>query len=156
MANMALGNFKEGLKDFRTVYKAAPNDADAKRNMSECEKIIRKMEFEKAITTEHSLTKLVDTVDFNAIVVEASYQGPRFDTETITEVFLHDMIGYMRQQKMIHRKYAYKVCVFHSYYFSCLSMHFWSLTTCLMRFYCRADFEARVSTGERVPERGGH
>jgi hypothetical protein len=46
---MALGNFKEALKDLRIVSKRAPGDKDAKAKFDECAKIVRRIEFEKAI-----------------------------------------------------------------------------------------------------------
>ncbi|RUS12760.1 hypothetical protein BC938DRAFT_478462, partial [Jimgerdemannia flammicorona] len=50
---MALCKFKESLRDFKMVrslvVKRAPNDKDAKAKLSECEKIVRRVEFEKAI-----------------------------------------------------------------------------------------------------------
>lgn len=46
---MALGKFKEALKDFRVVAKRAPGDKDAKAKFDECAKIVRRIEFEKAI-----------------------------------------------------------------------------------------------------------
>jgi serine/threonine-protein phosphatase 5 len=46
---MALGKFKEALKDLRIVSKRAPSDKDAKAKFDECAKIVRRIEFEKAI-----------------------------------------------------------------------------------------------------------
>jgi serine/threonine-protein phosphatase 5 len=48
-ANMALGKFKEALKDLKIVYKRAPGDKDAKAKYDECAKIARRIDFEKAI-----------------------------------------------------------------------------------------------------------
>jgi serine/threonine-protein phosphatase 5 len=46
---MALGKFKEALKDLKVVSKRAPADKDAKSKLDECAKIVRRIEFEKAI-----------------------------------------------------------------------------------------------------------
>lgn len=46
---MALGDFKAALKDLRIVSKRAPADKDAKAKFDECAKIVRRIEFEKAI-----------------------------------------------------------------------------------------------------------
>jgi serine/threonine-protein phosphatase 5 len=46
---MALGKFKEALKDLRIVSKRAPQDKDAKAKLDECAKIVKRIEFEKAI-----------------------------------------------------------------------------------------------------------
>lgn len=46
---MALGKFKDALKDLKIVYKRAPSDKDAKAKYDECAKIVRRIDFEKAI-----------------------------------------------------------------------------------------------------------
>ena len=44
-----MGKFKTALRDFTTVCKVVPNDAQAKLKRKECEKIVRRMLFEEAI-----------------------------------------------------------------------------------------------------------
>lgn len=56
---MALGKFKEALKDFRIVSKRAPSDKDAKAKLDECAKIVRRIEFEKAIEVSVVLSGLI-------------------------------------------------------------------------------------------------
>ena len=38
-ANMALGKFKNALRDFEIVAKAKPRDKDAKQKFDECSKV---------------------------------------------------------------------------------------------------------------------
>lgn len=64
---MALGNFKEALKDLRIVSKRAPGDKDAKSKFDECAKIVRRIEFEKAIEHNEQKRSVASTLDIDAI-----------------------------------------------------------------------------------------
>ena len=46
---MGLFKFNLSLKDYEIVVKACPSDADARTKFSECEKIVKRIRFEKAI-----------------------------------------------------------------------------------------------------------
>ena len=59
---MALGKFKEALKDLKVVSKRAPGDKDAKAKLDECSKIVKRIEFEKAIEVNNNNNNLIDTV----------------------------------------------------------------------------------------------
>ena len=125
-ANMALGRFKKALADFNTVRKARPNDADARAKYVECEKIVRQEAFARAIAVESasSATQLCDTIDLAAmceltsltdtrfVAIEDSYAGPALDeSQKVTEKFVTDLIEWYRSQKVLHKKYAFKVGV---------------------------------------------
>ena len=64
---MALGNFKQALKDFRIVTKRAPSDKDAKAKFDECAKIVRRMEFEKAIEHNDQKRSVAENLDIDSI-----------------------------------------------------------------------------------------
>lgn len=51
-AQMSLGKFKKALSDFEIVAKRRPNDRDAAMKYSECNKLVRKQAFEKAISSD--------------------------------------------------------------------------------------------------------
>ena len=40
--------------------------------------------------------------------VDSGYSGPRFDGE-ISADFMNDLLAWIKEQKVLHRKYAYKV-----------------------------------------------
>ncbi|KAI7898859.1 Metallo-dependent phosphatase-like protein [Cokeromyces recurvatus] len=109
-ANMALGNFKAALKDLRIVSKRAPNDKDAKAKFEECQKIVRRIEFENAIKDDQKQS-VASKLDIDAIVVDDSYKGPRIneETKTIDQAFVKDMIKHFKDQKKIHKKYAFMI-----------------------------------------------
>ena len=63
----------DAIKDFKAVVKVAPRDADARLKLSECEKELKRREFEKAISFDEmkkSAAQLIGDVD--SIVVESS------------------------------------------------------------------------------------
>jgi serine/threonine-protein phosphatase 5 len=71
---MAMGKLKDAVKDFKAVVKVAPRDADAKIKLSECEKELRRREFEKAISFDEKASKTAKELlgDIDSIVVETS------------------------------------------------------------------------------------
>ncbi|CAD6198368.1 unnamed protein product [Caenorhabditis auriculariae] len=109
-ANMALARFKKALNDYAAVVKVCPNDPDARRKFEECQKIVRRINFEKAISTDHDKKSAADSLDLNSIVVEESYDGPHLD-EKVTADFMRDMIAAFKKQKKLHRKYAFKILI---------------------------------------------
>ncbi|KAJ9078946.1 Palmitoyl-protein thioesterase 1 [Entomophthora muscae] len=98
-ANMALAKFKESLRDFKIVAKLRPNDADAKSKLAECEKIVRRIEFEKAIRSDQQKKSVAETINLDTIVIEPSYDGALLDEEGMSEEFLLDMIERFKAQK---------------------------------------------------------
>ena len=44
------------------------------------------------------------------IAVDDSYSGPRLDGEMTME-FMQEMMDTFREQKLIHKKYTFKVCI---------------------------------------------
>lgn len=107
-ANMALGKFKNALRDFEIVAKAKPKDKDAKSKFDECQKITRRMAFEKAIAVEDN-KKTVKETDVDEIVVEESYKGPHLKDKKVDEEFIESLLEHFKQQKVLHRKYAYQI-----------------------------------------------
>lgn len=115
----------------------APNDKDARLKMNECEKLIRKIEFLKAIEQSDPpsaaegldldsmgvlelapffpLRKrkrrdpiLKDSKLVERLVVENDYDGVRLEKE-MTQEFIDDMIERFKNGKKIHKKYAFQI-----------------------------------------------
>ncbi|XP_013413791.1 serine/threonine-protein phosphatase 5 [Lingula anatina] len=112
-ANMALGKFKLALKDFEAVTKARPSDKDAQRNYHECNKIVKRQAFMKAISVDDHKKPVAVTIEEELanMVIEDDYQGPCIGEEGITLQFMKDLIETFKQQKKLHRKYAYQILV---------------------------------------------
>uniref|UniRef100_A0AC35TGQ5 Protein-serine/threonine phosphatase n=1 Tax=Rhabditophanes sp. KR3021 TaxID=114890 RepID=A0AC35TGQ5_9BILA len=107
-AKMALGKFREALKDFEIVKKAMPSDKDAMMKFNECNKIVKRIAFEKAISTDHDKVDICASINIDTITVENDYVGPRYDDD-ITLQFVKELIETFRNCKRLHLKYAYKI-----------------------------------------------
>ncbi|KAJ3220907.1 Serine/threonine-protein phosphatase 5 [Clydaea vesicula] len=110
VGNMALGNFKEAVKDFRNVCKVAPNDRDARLKLIECEKEFKRIEFEKAIACDEHFDIVERIGNVDEIVLEQSYSGPHLPSEGgITLEFIKEMMECFKTQGKLHRKYVLKL-----------------------------------------------
>ncbi|XP_019874871.1 serine/threonine-protein phosphatase 5 [Aethina tumida] len=108
-AHMSLGKFKLALKDFEYVTKVRPNDKDAKAKYSECNKIVRKMAFEKAISVDDKKKNVADSINLDAMTIENDYKGPELEDGKVTLKFMIDLMNMYERQGTLHRKYAYKI-----------------------------------------------
>lgn len=113
-SNLALGKYKLALKDYEFVVKTRPNDKDALQKFKECEKIYKKIAFQKAIAIDDSLLNKSawDPIDIESLRnsnVETDYTGPRFVSNEITIEFVKDLIEYYKLQKVLHKKFAYEI-----------------------------------------------
>ncbi|KAK1568205.1 hypothetical protein Q3G72_021673 [Acer saccharum] len=109
-AYLAMGKFKEALKDFQQVKKLCPNDPDAAKKLKECEKAVKKIRFEEAIAVPESKRHSVaDSIDYRAVEVEPQYSGARIEGEVITLDFVKKMMDDFKNQKCIHKRYAYQI-----------------------------------------------
>uniref|UniRef100_A0A1D1XD21 Serine/threonine-protein phosphatase 5 n=1 Tax=Anthurium amnicola TaxID=1678845 RepID=A0A1D1XD21_9ARAE len=109
-AYLAMGKFKEALKDFQQLKRICPNDPDAAKKLRECEKAVQKLKFEEAIAIDDSeRPSVADSIDFHSIDVEPQYAGARIEGEVVTLNFVKKMIDDFRNQKCLHKRYAYQI-----------------------------------------------
>lgn len=108
-AFMSLGKFKLALKDYETVTKARPNDKQAKMKYVECNKIVKKMAFEKAIAVDVSKRSIADTINLENMVIEDDYKGPKLEDGNVTLDFMNELMETYKAQGKLHRMYAYKI-----------------------------------------------
>ena len=109
-ANMALLNFHEALKDLRRVAKQAPQDRDAQRKCTECEKVVKRINFEKAIECNDEQISVVERIDLDTMQVDGSYDGMWIgENGEITAEWVMDMIDRFKKQKTIPKRYAFQV-----------------------------------------------
>ena len=107
MANTAILNSQEALKDFKSVVKKDPNNKDAKLKLAECQKIVKHVEFLKAIEVGDPPSAL-EGLDIDSIEVDANYDGAKLGNE-MTPEFINDMIERFKNGKKLHRKYVYQI-----------------------------------------------
>ena len=86
-----------------------PNDKDAKLKLAECEKIVKKVEFFRAIEIGDE-PSAAEGLDLDAMVVEPEYDGVRLEQE-MTADFISDMLERFKNGKKIHKKYAYQIVI---------------------------------------------
>ncbi|KAG0462922.1 hypothetical protein HPP92_021398 [Vanilla planifolia] len=109
-AYLAMGKFKEALKDFQQVKKICPNDPDASRKLKECERAYQKIRFEEAISVNDSERHSVaDSIDYHSIEVEPQYTGARIEGEVVTLDFVKKMMDDFKNQKCVHKRYAFQI-----------------------------------------------
>ncbi|XP_038206909.1 serine/threonine-protein phosphatase 5-like [Zerene cesonia] len=108
-AYMSLGKYKNALKDFHYVTKVRPNDQDAKLKYNECNKIAKKIAFEKAIAVDKKEVNIADAINLDAMTIEDEYEGPSLEDGQVTVKFVTELMEYYKNQKKLHKKYAYKI-----------------------------------------------
>jgi serine/threonine-protein phosphatase 5 len=91
------------------VVKKAPYDKDAKLKLAECEKIVRRVEFFRAIEVEDA-PSAAEGLDLDSMVVDADYDGVRLENE-MTPEFITDMMERFKNGKTIHKKYVYQIII---------------------------------------------
>ena len=107
---MALGKYKLALRDYERVSKVRPNDKDAKAKFTECRKIVQQIAFNKAIAVEEKSNSIADNLEVESMIVEDKYDGPRLVSETKVSVdFVDKLLEHYRDQKLLHRKYAFQI-----------------------------------------------
>ncbi|KAJ1730872.1 Palmitoyl-protein thioesterase 1 [Coemansia biformis] len=76
-AHSLLGLLKEARSDYREVTQRVPTDAVARQKYIECDKLYRRIQFEKAIDSEADRKRVADSVDLSKFTVPDDYEGPR-------------------------------------------------------------------------------
>ncbi|XP_042010795.1 serine/threonine-protein phosphatase 5-like [Salvia splendens] len=109
-AYLAMGKFKEALKDFQQVKRLCPNDPDAAKKLKECEKAVMKLKFEEAISVPESERRsLADSIDYHTIEVDSQYSGARIEGDVVTLDFVKKMLDDFKNQKFLHKRYACQI-----------------------------------------------
>ena len=117
-AYMSLGKYKLALKDYEGVFKARPNDKDAKLKYTECKKIVQQIAFQKAISVEETKKSMAETIDIESMAVDDKYDGPRLEDGKVTLAFMKDLMEAYKGQKSLHRRFAFKMLLDVLSYFS--------------------------------------
>lgn len=111
-AHMSLGKFKQALADFEYVAKRRPKDKDAELKFKECQKIINKQKFERAIATETPAGQTLATMyrELDGISIEDEYTGPALQGgDQVTLDFMVALMEHYKAEKTLHRKFAYRI-----------------------------------------------
>ncbi|XP_055956843.1 serine/threonine-protein phosphatase 5 isoform X2 [Patella vulgata] len=75
------------------------------------------MAFQKAISSSDS-ESVVEKLDLENMVIEDDYNGPALENNKVTEKFVTDLLDTFKNQKKLHRKFAYQILIQAKEYFS--------------------------------------
>ena len=89
------------------MVRKAPGDKDAKLKLAECEKIVKRVEFFRAIEIGDE-PSAAEGLDLDSMVVDADYDGAHLGKE-MTPEFISDMINRFKNGKKLHKKYVYQI-----------------------------------------------
>uniref|UniRef100_A0A060SZJ0 Serine/threonine-protein phosphatase n=1 Tax=Blastobotrys adeninivorans TaxID=409370 RepID=A0A060SZJ0_BLAAD len=122
VAKMAIMKHQEALADFKLVVVKAPGDAGAKAQLAECQKMVRRLAFERAIEVEKG-PSVSETIDLDSVRMD-NEGGPTLDIEDrtekgarknsgitvkMTQEFIDQMIEGFKNKKLLPRKYVYAI-----------------------------------------------
>lgn len=107
LAYTAILRSKDALRDFKTVVRKRPSDAEAKLRLRECEKVVKRIEFLKAIEIGEP-PSASEGLELESMTVEDEYDGKRLEA-VMTQEFVDDMIERFKNGKKIHKKYVYQI-----------------------------------------------
>ena len=81
--------------------------------------ITRRLAFEKAIAVDENSKKAsIADSDVDEILVDTSYSGPHLKDKTVDRQFALDLLEHFKEQKVLHRKYAYQILLQIKEYFT--------------------------------------
>ena len=107
MANTAILHHQDAIRDWKIVIKKNPSDAKAKLQFTECNKIVKRDAFLKAIDVGDA-PSAAEGLDLDNMVVEEAYDGIRLETE-MTQEFITDMIKRFKDGQKLHKKYVFQI-----------------------------------------------
>jgi serine/threonine-protein phosphatase 5 len=122
-AYMALNQHKAALEDFKKVAQLQESlksqDKFIYAKIKECEKLIHRLAFERAISVEAKKEKpLAYTIECDSISIEDSYKGPKLkNNKEVTLEFVVQLIQYFKDSQILHRRYVLEIlCQVYKYF----------------------------------------
>lgn len=95
------------------MAKLCPNDKDAQAKLTECQKINKRIAFEKAIAVDEVKKSPFDDINIETLrasKTETDYKGPHLNEDNqLTSEFVTQLMEHFRDQKILHKKYAYEI-----------------------------------------------
>lgn len=122
VAQLSIMRPKAALADFRKVVQLEPKNAQAKMQFESTQKLVRRMEFEKAIAGQDEVSMIARAEEQlkNGMEVDSSYDGPRIAeakdrdgkrTGRITQEFIDEMRQWFKDGKLLARRYVWQIVV---------------------------------------------
>ena len=95
------------MNDFKKAAKIEPNNKDTKLKLAECEQVVKRIAFEKAIAVAEPASAF-EGLEVESMTVSDAYDGARLGNE-MTQDFIDDMISRFKEGKPFHKKYVYQI-----------------------------------------------
>lgn len=105
---MALGKYKEAVKDFEHILQISPAGKETRLRLNECKKLLRKKAFEKAISVDYDKS-VAASIDPDHMQVEPDYDGPHIVNDKVDLEFVVSLIKTFKKGKKLDKKYAYMI-----------------------------------------------
>ncbi|KAK7053477.1 Palmitoyl-protein thioesterase 1 [Paramarasmius palmivorus] len=107
------------IGDFKKVLALEPKNEVVRGQMVSTQKLLRRIEFEKAIEMEEeksAVERCREIIAEGGCFVDTSYTGPVLPNDpndsskyTITPAFIQSMIDWFKQGKTLHRRYVWEI-----------------------------------------------
>lgn len=105
------------VSDLKKVLALEPQNAKVRKELESTQKLVRKIEFEKAIEVEEeksAVERCLEIIAEGACEVEKSYEGPKLETTEdgkfkITIEFVRSMMQWFKDGKSLPRRYAWEI-----------------------------------------------
>ncbi|KAF9263346.1 protein phosphatase 5 [Marasmius fiardii PR-910] len=109
---------QSAISDFKKVLTIEPNNETVKLQMVSTQKLLRRIEFEKAIEMEeenNAVVRCKEIIQEGGCFVEKDYTGPQLlqegDKYTITLEFVRGMIQLFKDGKKLPRRYVWEIII---------------------------------------------
>lgn len=118
LSRLAILKPTQAVPDFRMVLKLDPANAIAKKQLDETLKLIRRIEFEKAISVgeqEKISKKIIDMIKTDAAPMDKSYEGPLPEFNQVdgryepTKEFVESLIKYFKDGGKLPRRLCWEI-----------------------------------------------
>jgi len=108
---------QQAIADLKRVLALEPQNAQVRRELESTQKLVRKIEFEKAIEVEEeksAVDRCLEMIAEGSCEVEKTYQGPTLETTDdgkykITIEFIRSMLQWFKDGKTLPRRYAWEI-----------------------------------------------
>ncbi|KAF8904494.1 phosphoprotein phosphatase [Gymnopilus junonius] len=116
--NMQIMKPQQAVVDFKKILSLEPQNETVRAQMVLTQKLIRKIEFEKAIEVEGEKDPVVrcrEIIEEGACDVDASYTGPTLPSENgkyyMTLQFIQEMIQWFKDGKTLPKRYVWEIVI---------------------------------------------
>ncbi|KAF9568058.1 phosphoprotein phosphatase [Agrocybe pediades] len=109
---------QSAVADFKKILALEPQNDTVRMQMVSTQKLIRKIEFEKAIEVEGEKDPVVrcrEIIEEGGCDIDPSYNGPKLPSENgkfhVSLEFIQDMIKWFKEGKTLAKRYAWEIVI---------------------------------------------